>query len=81
MSEACTSLRSVSEDGLQHLQTQLRDEPPAGIAALDGTDLTHLAGLIGDARRRQAAELSAARERAMSGIPRLLRGPIRRVVG
>ena len=71
----------MTEDGLQHLQTQLRDEPPAGVAALDGGHLAHFAGLVGEARRRQAAELEAARERAMRGIPRLLRGPIRRVVG
>jgi hypothetical protein len=74
-------LRRVREDGLDALAAELRAAPPAGVAALADEHLSHLAAAVASARRRQAAELQAAGDRAMSAIPRLLRGPIRRVVG
>ena len=41
----------------------------------------HLADSVQAARRRQAAELAAAGEQALGHVPRLLRGPIRKIVG
>ena len=48
---------------------------------LSDDELGNLAEAIGDARHRQAAELHAAGEKAFGHIPRLLRGPIRKVMG
>lgn len=71
----------MAKDGFQALATQLRDAPPESLAQLDEARLTDLAGAVRDARRRQAAELAAAGEKAFGHIPRLLRGPIRRFLG
>lgn len=49
--------------------------------ALAAEDLSDLAAALRDARHRQAAALHDAGDRALHRIPRLLRGPIRRIVG
>jgi hypothetical protein len=67
--------------GLAALEAELRGEAPAGLGRLSEDELNDLASAIKDARRRQAAEIDAAAERALGFVPRLLRGPIRRVVG
>jgi hypothetical protein len=71
----------VSEAGVETLREQLRADPPAGVAALAEADLQHLAEAVRAARHRQAAELDRAGEQALRLIPRILRGPIRKVVG
>lgn len=68
-------------DPMKALTEELGARPPAGMAQLDGDQLRDLARAIHDARRHQAAELRAAREQSLSHIPKLLRGPVRRVVG
>lgn len=71
----------MDETGFAALQAQLGGEAPAGLASLDPAQMEDLAGAIRDARRRQAVEIAAAGERALGFIPRLLRGPIKKVVG
>jgi hypothetical protein len=43
--------------------------------------LADLGAALAEARHRQAAALAEAGDRALSHIPRLLRGPIKRIVG
>jgi hypothetical protein len=71
----------MTQAGMAALEEQLRETPPAGLGALADSDLQHLAGAVRAARRRQAAELERAGDQALRLIPRLLRGPIRKVVG
>jgi hypothetical protein len=71
----------MADDGARTLAAQLGAKPPAGIAGLDAEHLRDLAEAVHEARRMQAAELAAASERAYGQIPRLLRGPIRRIFG
>jgi hypothetical protein len=66
---------------LAALEAELGSAPPAGLARLDPDELRDLAHAIRDARHRQAAELEAVGDRALNFVPRLLRGPIRRIVG
>jgi hypothetical protein len=66
---------------LAAVEAQIGSEPPAGLARLSDDELNDLASAIRDARRRQAAEIEAAAERALGYVPRLLRGPIRKMVG
>ena len=61
------------------LEDELRGPVPAGIRGLTDAERQDLADAIADARRRQAAALADAGERAFNQIPRLLRGPIRRM--
>ena len=69
------------KDALQAVRAQLRATPPKALAALSEEELEDLAGALREARHRQAAELAAAGEKAFDHIPRLLRGPIRKVMG
>jgi hypothetical protein len=71
----------MDEQAFAGLEAQLGSRPPAGLARLHAEELSDLTAAIRDARRRQAAEIDAAADRALGFIPRLLRGPIRRVVG
>jgi hypothetical protein len=65
---------------LAALEAQLGSQPPAGVARLDAGELADLTSAIRDARRRQAAEIEGVGDRALSFVPRVLRGPIRRMV-
>ena len=71
----------MPNQGLSELRAQLGEEVPEGLRGLDGEQLQDLADAVRDARHRQAAALAQSAERALGHIPRLLRGPIRRVVG
>jgi hypothetical protein len=66
---------------LRGLEAQLGARAPEGLARLDAEHQRDLLAAVQEARRRQAAELEAASEQALRHIPRLLRGPIRRVMG
>lgn len=70
----------MSDEAFDALRAQLGGEIPDGLRKLDDAHLHDLAGTIADARHRQSATIAAAGERAMGMIPRLLRGPIRRVM-
>lgn len=69
------------EEALRALESQLRSRPPKGLRSLSEDELGQLTDALREARHRQAAELHAAGERAFDHIPRLLRGPIRKVMG
>lgn len=71
----------MSKDGLNALAEELRDAPPGALSQLSDAQLRDLAGAIADARHRQAEELAAAGDRALRHIPRLFRGPLRKVLG
>lgn len=70
----------MTEDEWGSLQAQLRAEPPASLRALSGDQVRHLADAITAARHRQAEALEQAGEQAFGYVPRLLRGPIRRIL-
>lgn len=71
----------MADNGLKALEAELGGQPPAGLARLTETQLTELATAVRDARHRQAAQLAAASDQSLQHIPRLLRLPIRKVVG
>jgi len=68
-------------DAFTALSAQLRGSTPESLRELSDSELSDLADAVADARHRQAAALGEAGDRALSHIPRLLRGPIKRVVG
>ncbi len=71
----------MGEEAIAELRAQLRADPPPSLGALTSEKLSDLTAAVRDARRRQAAELQAAGDKAYGHIPRLLRGPIRKIVG
>jgi hypothetical protein len=70
----------MADEALNELRQQLRGDVPPGLTALSESDLRDLADAIRDARHREGEALAASGERALHRVPRLLRGPIRKVV-
>jgi hypothetical protein len=68
-------------DAFTALSAQLRGTAPDGLRELSRDELADLAAAVADARHRQAAALAEATDRALSHIPRLLRSPVKRIVG
>lgn len=68
-------------DALSALHAQLGAAAPDGLTQLSDDELFDLTAAVGEARRRQKRALAEAGDRALSHIPRLLRGPVRRIVG
>jgi hypothetical protein len=71
----------MSDDRLQVLDEQLGATAPRALAELTDAQIRDLADSIREARHRQAAELAAAGDQALRHIPKLLRLPVRKVVG
>ena len=71
----------MAETSLDALRKQLNGTVPAGLLELELEQLEHLAHAIHEARRRQGHALAEPGERPLNHVPRLLRGPIRKIVG
>lgn len=71
----------MTQAGFEALEAQLGAAPPPGLRNLEEQQLQDLADAVRDARRRQAAALAQAGDKAFQHIPKLLRGPIRKVLG
>ncbi len=66
---------------IDELTEALGGPPPPGLAArVSDADARELARAVDEARRRQTAALDEATTNAFEHIPRLLRGPIRKLV-
>lgn len=66
--------------GQDRLRQLFDSEVPCGIAELDDAQLIALADAIDATRRRQADALARAAEDGLAMIPRVLRGPVRKVL-
>jgi hypothetical protein len=71
----------MGKDAAGELRDELGVEVPPGIAALSNHERDDLADALRAARRRQATQLRAALDGALHLIPRLLRGPVRKIFG
>jgi type IV secretory pathway VirB2 component (pilin) len=66
---------------LEELEAALGAPPPPGLAeGVPEAELAALAALVRAARARESAALAEATEGALDHVPRVLRGPIRRIV-
>jgi len=71
----------VPDDAFDALRAQLGGTAPDALRRLSAAELTHLSQAIRGARRRESKAMAQAGERALGHIPRLLRGPVRKIVG
>lgn len=71
----------MADGGFPALRKALGGSAPDSLRELDDDDLTQLASAVTDARRRQGRALAEAGERSLRHVPRLLRGPIRKLAG
>lgn len=71
----------MSRDAIRALEQQLGQAAPSGVKELAAAEIADLAQAIREARHRQAQALDEAADRALGRIPRMLRGPIRKIAG
>jgi hypothetical protein len=62
------------------LEQELGARLPEGLDVLSAKELTALAGLLRDAKKRQARELADGVEDSLNFVPRLMRGPVRKIL-
>ncbi len=62
------------------LEDELRAPMPEGLEVLSAEELQILAELLADAKARQAEELEEAVRESLEIVPRLMRGPIRKIL-
>ena len=62
------------------LEDELGAPLPEGLEALSAAELQTLAGLLADAKARQAQELEQGLEESLNFVPRLMRGPVRKIL-
>ncbi len=65
---------------LEALTRELGAPPPDEVAALDAADLARLAAALQAARTRQVALAEKAAEDGLRFIPRLVRGPVKKIL-
>jgi hypothetical protein len=72
---------SSVDQAMADLTDALGAPPPDGLVHADPATLVALARAIRTAREQQEEALGAATDRALGHIPRLLRGPVLRLLG
>jgi predicted DNA-binding transcriptional regulator YafY len=71
----------MTPDAKRALRAELGAAPPKGLDALTDDEIADLAAALHEARARDKAALAKAMRDALQHIPRLLRGPVRKMVG
>jgi hypothetical protein len=70
----------MSDDAIDILEDELDARVPEGIEVLSDDELTLLADLLRAAKASQARELDDGVEGALDIVPRLMRGPVRKIL-
>ena len=68
------------DDAADIFEAELGAGMPDGFAALSDEQLLALADLLGDARQRRRQELDDGLEESLNIVPRLMRGPVRKIL-
>jgi hypothetical protein len=71
----------VADDALNGLERELRAPIPAGLRQLGDSELRDLTSAIADEQHRHAAALTAAGDQALGQLPRMIRIPLRKLLG
>jgi hypothetical protein len=75
------SAATGSDGAVAALAEALGAEPPASLRDADPAAVATLAAAVKEAQEHQEEQLVTATDRAFEHIPRLLRGPVRRLLG
>lgn len=70
----------MSDDAIDILENELGARIPEGLEALGDDELLHLADLLHEAKARQAQLLDEGVDGSLDIIPRLMRGPVRKIL-
>ena len=68
------------DDAVDILERELGARLPDGFSALSDEQLLALADLLHDAKARQRHELEDGVEESLNIVPRLMRGPVRKIL-
>ena len=70
----------MSAQALRDLEAELGGRAPDGLQTLGEADLRAFIELLRDAKVRQSDALEAAIEQALEIVPRMARGPVRKIL-
>ena len=70
----------MSAKALRELEAELGGRAPDGLKTLGDTDLRAFTALLHDAKVRQSEALEAAIEQSLEIVPRMARGPVRKIL-
>jgi hypothetical protein len=70
----------MTPSAMRALELELGDRVPDGLKTLTDEELTDIADRLRDAKLRQSEALDAAIGEAVEIVPRLLRGPMRKIL-
>lgn len=70
----------MSAKALRALESELGARPPDGLQALAADDLRSLTALLRSAKERQSQALDAAVGESLEIVPRMVRGPVRKIL-
>ena len=68
------------DDAVDILEGELGGQVPDGLTSLTDEQLLALADLLQDAKARGQEELQEGVEDSLSFVPRLMRGPVRKIL-
>jgi len=71
----------LADDALNGLERELHGPVPPGLLRLHDSELRDLATAIAAERHRQAAALAAAGDQALGQLPRMIRIPLKKLLG
>lgn len=71
----------MADDALNGLERELHAPVPPGLLGLDDSELRELTTAIADERHRQAGALAAAGDQALAQLPRMIRIPLKKLLG
>ncbi len=71
----------MAESRLKEVNAELGAEAPGELVALSNEELAQLAGCIRQAKRAQKEQIRRAFDSALSHVPFLLRGPLKKMLG
>jgi len=70
----------MTADAVGRLEAELGGRVPEGLETLADGELADIGDRLRDTKRRQSQALDAAIEEALEIVPRMLRGPVRRIL-
>lgn len=70
----------MTDAAFERLARELDGPLPSGLDALSATEINRLADAVVLLKQKQASDLSTALEKALSHIPALLRGTVRKIL-
>ncbi len=70
----------MSAKGLRALEAELGGPPPEGLSALTDAQLGAFTAMLGEAKRRQSGALESAVLQSLEIVPRMVRGPVRKML-